>query len=209
MRHRKPPGVATWFLNRFSSSEALVGDMIEEYRRGRSRVWYWRQTSVAVLRTTVADVLSHPFVALRAFILMVTCVLCYQYVLHAFDILSKDLIWKLNPRLLYPEHFTLFTFSYLFLVLEVVAPCIGYVMGARIVVRFHRAHQAVFAVLNAMLVVLVGALQLLWLVERNPHRYLPWFTSYVSFRVELLGLFAVSTLVAGLWKIKSRKPTQA
>ena len=29
--------------------EALVGDLFEEYQRGRSRLWYWRQAGLAVL----------------------------------------------------------------------------------------------------------------------------------------------------------------
>lgn len=202
MKHRNAPRIATWLLNRLSGcDEALVGDMVEEYRRGRSRLWYWRQTSIAVLRTTVADVRSHPVLALRAFVLMVLCVLCYEFcLLQPFSILTRDLIWKLNPRLLHPGHSTLFTFSYLFLVLEVLAPCIGYVLAAQIVARFHRPHQAVFTLVNAMLVLFVGALQLVWLIERNPHGYLPRFPSYVYFRIELLLLFVVSTLVGGLWE---------
>jgi hypothetical protein len=29
-------------------TEALVGDLLEEYRQGRSRLWYWREVLVAV-----------------------------------------------------------------------------------------------------------------------------------------------------------------
>jgi hypothetical protein len=211
MKHRNPPRIATWLLNRLSGcDEALIGDMIEEYRRGHSRLWYWRQTSIAVLRTTVADVRSHPVLALRAFVLMVVCVLCYQYcMIPPFDILTRDLIWKLNPRLLYPEHFTLFTFSYHFFVLQALAPCMGYVIGARIVARLHRSHQAAFTLFNAALVLFVNnALELLWSISHNP-RHLRWFSSYVFYFVPLFLLFAMSTLVGGLWKLKSRKPAQA
>ncbi|MGH9573916.1 MAG: hypothetical protein ACRD40_10345, partial [Candidatus Acidiferrales bacterium] len=110
---------------------------------------------------------------------MVACVLCYQYcLLHPFDILSHDLIWKLNPRLLYPEHSTGFTLAY-FLVLAVLAPCTGYVIAARIVARLHRPHQAAFALFNAALVLLVSALELLTFVKYNPH-HLQSFPSYMS-----------------------------
>jgi hypothetical protein len=34
MKHRNPPRIATWLLTRLSGcDEALVGDLIEEYRR--------------------------------------------------------------------------------------------------------------------------------------------------------------------------------
>lgn len=209
MRHRNPPRIATWLLTRLSDcDDALVGDMAEEYRRGRSRLWFWRQTGIAVLRTTVADVRSHPVLALRAFVLMVVCVLCYQhFFVRPLDALTSDLIWKLNPRLLHPEHFTIFTFSYFFLVLEVLAPCIGYMIGARIVARLHHPHQTAFTVLNATLILFVNALELLWFVERNPRHQ--WFSFKVFYFVPLFLLLAVSTLVGGLWKSEGRARAQA
>ena len=29
--------------------DALIGDLFEEYQRGRSRLWYWRQAGLAML----------------------------------------------------------------------------------------------------------------------------------------------------------------
>jgi hypothetical protein len=53
MRHeRHPPACATWLLERFSGRyrrDALLGDLLEEYRRGRSDAWYWREAMVAVM----------------------------------------------------------------------------------------------------------------------------------------------------------------
>jgi len=49
---RRPPSCATWLLERFSDSyrrDALLGDLIEQYRGGRSDAWYWRQALVVVL----------------------------------------------------------------------------------------------------------------------------------------------------------------
>jgi hypothetical protein len=48
----KPPQLATWLLQHLSSghhTEPLAGDLIEEYARGRSRAWYWRQVLIAIL----------------------------------------------------------------------------------------------------------------------------------------------------------------
>jgi hypothetical protein len=47
----QPPRAATWLLLHLGCSPnnaALVGDLDERYRRGRSRSWYWRQVLVAV-----------------------------------------------------------------------------------------------------------------------------------------------------------------
>jgi hypothetical protein len=49
----QPPRLATRLLERFAPNEPLAGDLHEEYRAGRSSLWYWRQalTAVAIART--------------------------------------------------------------------------------------------------------------------------------------------------------------
>lgn len=52
MKSSQPPSVATWLLLHLASGQdrdALVGDLIEEYRRGRSESWYWRQVLIAIV----------------------------------------------------------------------------------------------------------------------------------------------------------------
>jgi hypothetical protein len=51
MNRRGPPIFATWLLQHLGDKYrrvALVGDLIEEYRRGRSNAWYWRQVLFAM-----------------------------------------------------------------------------------------------------------------------------------------------------------------
>jgi hypothetical protein len=48
----KPPRLATWLLGRSGIARRnppLAGDLLEEFRSGRSAAWYWRQTLVLVL----------------------------------------------------------------------------------------------------------------------------------------------------------------
>jgi preprotein translocase subunit SecY len=50
MADRRPPALATWLLKRAArGDDALVGDLLEEHRRRRSVVWYWRQVLTAVV----------------------------------------------------------------------------------------------------------------------------------------------------------------
>ena len=63
-----PSGV-DWLLARFDlpgGDEAFAGDLIEEYRGGRSRRWVWRQALAMVLIAVLAEVKAHPWLALRA-----------------------------------------------------------------------------------------------------------------------------------------------
>lgn len=61
---RAPPAVAAWLLQRFVAadrSEALLGDLFEEYQAGRTSGWYWRETLIALfisLRRGVLRALS-------------------------------------------------------------------------------------------------------------------------------------------------------
>src|SRR5207247_225577 len=47
MRFTSPP-VATWLLESCGADEALIGDLVEQYARNRSRSWYWSETAVAM-----------------------------------------------------------------------------------------------------------------------------------------------------------------
>ena len=50
MTDKQPPALATWIVKRAAGrNEALVGDLLEEFHRGRSAVWYWRQALTAVV----------------------------------------------------------------------------------------------------------------------------------------------------------------
>ena len=51
MSDRTPPTIALWLLQQCGSgyrAESLAGDLIEEYRRGRSLSWLWLQVAAAV-----------------------------------------------------------------------------------------------------------------------------------------------------------------
>jgi hypothetical protein len=46
MTPKPTPRAATWFLHQFGTStedESVMGDLFEQYQRGRGSFWYWRQ----------------------------------------------------------------------------------------------------------------------------------------------------------------------
>ena len=45
-----PPRLAVWLLRmmRPSDDEVLVGDLVESFREGKSRGWFWRQVLIAI-----------------------------------------------------------------------------------------------------------------------------------------------------------------
>jgi hypothetical protein len=69
MSDQQPPRVATWLAQRLVTGlrrESLVGDLIEQYRQGRSRLWYGRQVFAAIVVGAVHDLKVHKLLALRA-----------------------------------------------------------------------------------------------------------------------------------------------
>jgi hypothetical protein len=65
----KPPFIAAWLLDRFGANpqhDAVAGDLLEQYRLGRSRFWYWREVITAIIVGTWAQFTEHPLMVLRA-----------------------------------------------------------------------------------------------------------------------------------------------
>jgi len=68
MTTSQPPRLATWLLQRWSSGpqrESLVGDLIEQYQRGRSSAWYWRQVLMTVVVGAARDIRDYKWLAVR------------------------------------------------------------------------------------------------------------------------------------------------
>lgn len=64
MNSPRPPLLATWMLRLVVDphSESLEGDLLEGWRSGCSRAWYWRQVLVAV--SPVRSITANPLVRL-------------------------------------------------------------------------------------------------------------------------------------------------
>ncbi len=66
MRSGQPPRLATWLLERFCADPGLCGDMIEQYREGRSTGWYWKQAVLAVGTYPISQIVEHKWLTMRA-----------------------------------------------------------------------------------------------------------------------------------------------
>jgi hypothetical protein len=71
MRRREPPSFATWMLEHLAPGdhdEALGGDLWEEFRRGRSDGWYWRQVLAACVVSWLKSLRVHRSLLTFAFL---------------------------------------------------------------------------------------------------------------------------------------------
>jgi len=66
MNRPQPPALATWLMSALFVGhhvDALIGDLIEQHRRGRSSAWYWRQAVRAIVSAFAAELWEHKRVA--------------------------------------------------------------------------------------------------------------------------------------------------
>jgi len=66
MTPRQSPRFAVWLMETFNVGQALTGDVIERYARGRSRVWFWRQAILAIVFESAKDLVTHKLLFVRA-----------------------------------------------------------------------------------------------------------------------------------------------
>lgn len=62
MSQIEPPRLPTWMLEHLrggGSNEALAGDLIQEFHRGRSVVWYWHQVLAVILIGWLRNIRNH------------------------------------------------------------------------------------------------------------------------------------------------------
>jgi len=67
--NRRSPAIATFLMEKLGSdprNDQIVGDLIEQYERGRSRFWFWRQVVAAVVTSFFNQIRSHWLLALGA-----------------------------------------------------------------------------------------------------------------------------------------------
>jgi hypothetical protein len=134
MRSSLPPTVANWLLERFGVDEALVGDLVEEYGRNRSRVWFWRQTLVAVIKKGATDIRSHKLLAVRAVVIgwMVASLVGWTTKQFVGPLLQGSWSWRSEVWLDAQLGFRIIPLPFL------MTTAIGAVVTGWVVARLHR-----------------------------------------------------------------------
>jgi hypothetical protein len=67
----EPPRAATWLLRHFGccpNNDCVIGDLDEQFGRGRTRLWYWRQAVLAILVSFFKEISGHKLLAIRALV---------------------------------------------------------------------------------------------------------------------------------------------
>ena len=84
-RTAQSPKLARWLLEHFGCSPnnaAVVGDLDERYRQGRSGVWYWWQVTAAVVAGFITEIRIRKLIVLRGLLLGMAFQLLFWYGMH-------------------------------------------------------------------------------------------------------------------------------
>jgi hypothetical protein len=194
----RPPRLADWLLLRLASGPrhgSLIGDLHEQYGRGRSAGWYWRQSFTVIVLGAAADIRSNKLLTARALGFgWVTLWLFAQYgARYVGDVLYR--LFRLDEWLFESglvSHFVAWglPFSPLgqWLVYLVGGACCGWVVG-----RLHRDHQAPMVFAFFMSVVLLTTV-LIGFVAMRPPLLMKWSVLLFGSAMTPAGI-----LLGGLW----------
>jgi hypothetical protein len=196
MRSSQPPIVATWVLTHFGNcNEVLAGDLVEEYRRGRTVAWYWRQVIVAILVGCSDEIRTHKLLTVRALITGWAALILSNYLsVPLYRLYSRAIMaLGLGPLTLWWRHY--YTYPVMFV------PCIGGFLCGWLVAHFHRTHRVAMVNMYVISVLLVGFPEFFRLATNSlsNSRFVPYLFTYSLTEC----LFVVSILLGGLRRIKT------
>src|SRR6185503_1857735 len=122
---RKPPKLATALLRSVADNKpALIGDLLEQFRSGRSAAWYWREV-LAVVGRSVSSEMRGSIWWSGAAIMAAVLVLELPFLLHSVGY---------SPTWVDPRRWLLMSFFLAPSALVIAVPVgltVGMVIGAR------------------------------------------------------------------------------
>jgi hypothetical protein len=214
MSSTQPPRVASALLRWMGPhDEALVGDLLEAYRDGKTNWWYWRQVLTAIAFGAVDTVRSHPVLALRAIALGWLVVWLYVNYLLSTVIAVAHAAFNFDRFLfvtglfdwLYVHHID-FPAAVVRQGPDIVAAWVGMFASGWIVGRVHRLQGPTMVLVYGASLPLPAVAALLWRLAT------PGLDAgAVVFLYMRLFLFVVPSvyfpaLVGGLWATRPRHP---
>jgi hypothetical protein len=131
--------------------DALIGDLVEQYDREQGRLWFWRQSFIAIIFDAARTIRDHKFLAARAFV--VGCAVLFLF--RVFNLGGWAIATAIHVGLIKTEMWATTRYIYLGLVtLQFIG--LGWIVG-----RFHRPRPGAFILGVAVLFVLFGTPELL------------------------------------------------
>jgi hypothetical protein len=200
VRSSTPPKLASWLLYHQVGgyrTESLVGDLTEEYVRGRGDGWYWRQVLFAVARSYRRALRLYGVRALIAVavgwcaLVMGIMLLERMWVVIQQELNSFSADWPAQPlqslNVSYPVIWT------------ILAGCIDVVVG-RLVVRIYRTHPQFIAGAFALSILVYMLPSLCGLAMRALHE--PQSIAALALELADTVLWMSSTWFGALWQIR-------
>jgi hypothetical protein len=190
-----PPPLATWLLQRLQVNESVTGDLIERHQRKRSSLWYWRQTTVAIIAEATQDARRNKLLAVRA-------ILVGFAVLALFDAGARPLLNARSVGAIWIHGHLFALDQWVVQPMWIVGLPIGGGLAGFVVARFHRPSQM------CLFTACLGTWQIgqsVWLAVVQPiglGDYLICLTLYAMPVV-------VTVFLGGLWSSQRRHPQLA
>lgn len=203
MRRSDPPRGATWLITRLGCGptvESLLGDLIEEFGGGRSRLWYWRQAIAAIVIGFGQEIRAHSVLAARA-------VLTGSSVLVLFGWLVADPLFEQASRVAVARGLiSIGTMNQYEALGWMAIGSLGFAGSGWMVSRLHRPNHRPMVLLFASFTTVLQLPRLCELiVDALGHpRYLPYLSGHVAGMLIIL----CSTLGGGLgFRASGRRST--
>jgi hypothetical protein len=127
----KAPVVVNWLLNRLiagAQAEAIVGDLLEQWRGGRSQLWFGRQMLAALVICIWREVYTHKMVSMSGILIGMLSLWCFAALmalaLSSIGLLVYAVDWR------WPHYIQLFSIAFVY------AGASGWIVR-----RLHPAHR--------------------------------------------------------------------
>jgi hypothetical protein len=199
VRTSHPPAVATWLLEKLdggSTREAVAGDLVEQYRQGRSRAWYWRQVLAAILIGSFRDARVHWVIALRGMAIGWS-------VLTLFSRFVAPLVFQPIFRVMNDRGWLMSIWRVYYWYPVWAIMCVGSVGTGWIVGRTHRPHP------TAVVLAFAGSMAL-WVLPGlsldvlNAVREPAVWSFNASVHITSSVVTTLGVLLGGLWSVLSK-----
>jgi hypothetical protein len=126
---RRPPIIPTRLLRHFGCStqnDEIIGDLIEQYQRGQSHCWYWKETIIALIQGFMTEMRLHGPLIFRGLATAILLQNALHYAIEYADaILVPGRAWE-RPNAL---------------VGMIFLTALASAGSARLIARLHRPHH--------------------------------------------------------------------